>query len=247
MKWLTILVLVALPLSAARATIEVSVPTLTCAPGDTIDIPVHTTSIPDSTVLSCQFTLRYSASVVTVLSIVTEGTLVGTSGWSANANISADSLTVGAFGAQFMTDEGAIVILRCRIRGGTGSSTLLTLRRFTFNAGTPAVTMMNGGLNIITGLGSDVSNRAVVSSLHQNFPNPFNPSTVIPYALGSRTNVHLSIISPLGQEMRVLVDQYQDAGEYRATFDAAGLASGVYFYRLTAGQFTQTRKLTLVR
>lgn len=84
-------------------------------------------------------------------------------------------------------------------------------------------------------------------SLDQNYPNPFNPSTVIPYALGTGTHVRLSVFSPLGQEMRVLVDQYQDAGEYRSTFDGSGLASGMYYYRLTAGQFTQTRKLILVR
>jgi hypothetical protein len=84
-------------------------------------------------------------------------------------------------------------------------------------------------------------------ALRQNFPNPFNPSTVIPYALGSGAHVRLSVISPLGQEMRVLVDQYQEVGEYRVQFDANGLASGMYFYRLRAGQYTETRRLMLVR
>jgi hypothetical protein len=84
-------------------------------------------------------------------------------------------------------------------------------------------------------------------ALRQNFPNPFNPSTVIPYVLGTGVHVRLSVISSLGQEMRVLVDQYQEAGEYRLTFDASGLASGMYFYRLRAGEFTHTMRLMLVR
>ena len=84
-------------------------------------------------------------------------------------------------------------------------------------------------------------------ALRQNFPNPFNPSTVIPYTLGSGAHVRLSVVSPLGQEMRVLVDRYQEAGEYHITFDAGGLATGMYFYRLRAGEYTETRRLMLVR
>jgi hypothetical protein len=96
-----------------------------------------------------------------------------------------------------------------------------------------------------TGVGG--TSRPGSFALDQNYPNPFNPSTVIPYALGSGAHVRLSVISPLGQEMRVLVDQYQEVGEYRVQFDATGLASGMYFYRLRAGQYTETRRLMLVR
>ena len=84
-------------------------------------------------------------------------------------------------------------------------------------------------------------------ALRQNFPNPFNPTTMVPYVLGRATHVRLSVISPLGQEMRVLVDQYQEAGEYHISFDAGGLASGMYFYRLRAGEYTETRRMMLVR
>lgn len=98
-----------------------------------------------------------------------------------------------------------------------------------------------------TGLGVGEAIRPASFALDQNYPNPFNPSTVIRYALGSSGQVRLTVISPLGQEVRVLVDQYQDVGEYRVTFDASGLASGMYFYRMRAGEYTETKRLMLVR
>jgi cyclomaltodextrinase len=89
-------------------------------------------------------------------------------------------------------------------------------------------------------------------ALEQNYPNPFNPSTDIRYSVpasGDRAagEVRLAIYDLLGREVRVLVNARQSAGTYTVSFDAAGLASGVYLYRLSAGSFAQTRKMVLVR
>ena len=83
--------------------------------------------------------------------------------------------------------------------------------------------------------------------LAQNYPNPFNPSTIIRYGLPSRSHVTLTVFNTLGQQVAVLQDGEQEAGYHEAVFDASGLASGVYVYRLTAGDFVQARKLILVR
>ncbi|HTX18887.1 MAG TPA: YCF48-related protein [Bacteroidota bacterium] len=83
--------------------------------------------------------------------------------------------------------------------------------------------------------------------LNQNFPNPFNPTTTIRYAIPIRSHVTLRVFNTLGQEVAELVDAEKIAGTYTVTFDAGGLASGVYLYRLETGGFVQTRKLMVIK
>ena len=84
-------------------------------------------------------------------------------------------------------------------------------------------------------------------SLSPNFPNPFNPSTTIRYGLPIRSFVSLTVYNALGQRVATLLEGEMEAGFHEAVFDAPGLASGVYLYRLTAGSYVETRKLALVR
>jgi hypothetical protein len=83
--------------------------------------------------------------------------------------------------------------------------------------------------------------------LEQNYPNPFNPTTIIRYALPHRSYVRLVVFNSLGQEVARLVDADIDAGNHDVVFDAGKLASGMYFYHITAGGYTQTRMLLLLR
>ena len=83
--------------------------------------------------------------------------------------------------------------------------------------------------------------------LNQNFPNPFNPSTTITYELPKTSQVSLMVYDILGREVAVLVNERSEAGVHEVRFDGSNLASGVYFYRLQAGTYVQTRKLLLVR
>jgi len=83
--------------------------------------------------------------------------------------------------------------------------------------------------------------------LSQNFPNPFNPSTVIAFDLPYGTEVNLSVYNVVGQKVATLIDQTMTAGSHRVDFDASYLSSGVYLYKITAGNFVQTRKLSLIK
>jgi hypothetical protein len=83
--------------------------------------------------------------------------------------------------------------------------------------------------------------------LAQNYPNPYNPTTVVSYQLPVAGAVRLVVYDILGREVAVLVDEKQGAGSYSAHWDARGFASGVYFYRLQAGEFAETKKMILMK
>jgi hypothetical protein len=84
-------------------------------------------------------------------------------------------------------------------------------------------------------------------ALDQAYPNPFNPSTTISYALPASGTVRMVVMNQLGQEVRTLVNGLQEAGYHQVVLDANGLASGVYFDRIQAGSFVSTKKVVLVR
>lgn len=84
-------------------------------------------------------------------------------------------------------------------------------------------------------------------SLEQNFPNPFNPNTNISYSLPSAQKVTLKVYDILGNEITTLVNEEKSAGSYSVNFDASNLPSGVYFYRLNAGSYSETRKMILLK
>ena len=83
--------------------------------------------------------------------------------------------------------------------------------------------------------------------LYQNYPNPFNPSTTIQYSIPKKSSVTLKVYDILGNEVTSLVNEEKHRGVYSVTFNARGLASGVYFYRITAGEFRKTKKMILMK
>jgi hypothetical protein len=100
---------------------------------------------------------------------------------------------------------------------------------------------------LVTGVNNNNNNVPVEYSLEQNYPNPFNPSTIIKYALPRSSNVSLKIYDMLGNEVKTVVNEFKTAGTYSVNFDASSLSSGVYFYKIVAGDFTDAKKMTLVK
>jgi len=84
-------------------------------------------------------------------------------------------------------------------------------------------------------------------SLKQNYPNPFNPITNIQFQVQSSRFVKLIVFDFLGREVKTLVNEYKQPGKYVVSFDASGLSSGVYFYKLTAGEFSDVKRMVLIK
>lgn len=102
------------------------------------------------------------------------------------------------------------------------------------------------GLGILTGSLEDMEVPKSMA-LYQNFPNPFNPVTTIRYSISYPVSVKLKIYDILGNEIRTLVNEYQQSGNYSVQFHGAALSSGIYIYRLEAGKFISVKKLTLLK
>jgi hypothetical protein len=99
----------------------------------------------------------------------------------------------------------------------------------------------------VTGVTQPIAEIPKDYALLQNYPNPFNPSTQISYSIPQKSQVTLRVFNVLGMEVATLVSGIQDAGKHAATFNAASISSGVYFYRLQAGGVSLTRKMLFVK
>ncbi|MFA6440326.1 MAG: T9SS type A sorting domain-containing protein, partial [Bacteriovoracaceae bacterium] len=104
--------------------------------------------------------------------------------------------------------------------------------------------------NFTTGTSADVSTESSLPkefALHQNYPNPFNPATMISFSLPTSQMVTLTVFDLLGKEVSTLIHEIQSPGTYNISFDGSNLVSGIYFYRLRAGTYVETKKLILMK
>ena len=105
-----------------------------------------------------------------------------------------------------------------------------------------------GALGVsLTGVNNESANSPTTFTLKQNYPNPFNPSTTIEYAVPQTAEVTLKVFNVLGQEVETLANGVEPAGVHLITFDATNLTSGVYFYRMQAGSFSQVNRMLLLK
>ena len=93
----------------------------------------------------------------------------------------------------------------------------------------------------------DFKNSNTLFYINQNYPNPFNPSTKINYQIGKESLVQLKVYDVLGNEVATLVNEYKASGSYEVDFNASQLSSRIYFYKLQAGGYVETKKMILLR
>jgi aminopeptidase N len=155
------------------------------------------------------------------------------------APIDSQRVTFSVRPALLTPEEYYLVTLNVQPKSGFGQTSLKKCFQF---------------YKVISGVEPEPSGLPKEFALGQNYPNPFNPLTVIKYTIaGARgqglgvSGVSLVVYDVLGREVAVLVNERKAPGTYQVTFDGSGLSSGVYFYRLEAGNFLQTKKLVLLK
>lgn len=114
-------------------------------------------------------------------------------------------------------------------------------------AGTSSTVFRRDHGQIMVTVPPAMDERPVAFNLAQNYPNPFNPSTIIPFQIPTAERVVLKVYNILGQEVVTLMDEWKEPGAYEVAWNASGVSSGMYFYRLSAGERSETRKLLLLR
>ena len=176
-------------------------------------------------------------------------------------NVSTNS-TVDAYGTMTLPGGASFEALRIRISETSGAETYVDYVFFsksgaTVNVYSSDVNLPNSGTINVDGTSyngvptttgvEQISVSPDNYNLRQNYPNPFNPSTNIEYSIPEGSFVQLKVYDILGNEVATLVSQEQNAGVYRADFSGNGLASGLYIARITAGNYTNSIKMTLMK
>jgi hypothetical protein len=111
----------------------------------------------------------------------------------------------------------------------------------------PVILEVNSLINNNTDLVIDISQQELIYHLYQNYPNPFNPTTTIKYSIPKASFVVVKIYDIIGEEVATLVNAQKPSGNYSVKFDASNLSSGIYFYRITSGNFMATKKLIILK
>ena len=116
----------------------------------------------------------------------------------------------------------------------------------------------SGDLGVLQGWGIRINNGVTGNqqvgntlpakfSLYQNYPNPFNPATTIKYDIAKNSDVKIALYDILGREVQILVNQFLNAGTYEVNLDASNIATGTYFYKISAGSFTDIKKMVIIK
>jgi flagellar hook assembly protein FlgD len=126
------------------------------------------------------------------------------------------------------------------------NNTYLNVHNATFSGGEIRGQVRIGSI-VVTSVAPVSSTIPREFNISQNYPNPFNPRTTIRLDVPQASNVNITVFNILGREVATIVNEELKPGEYEVQWDATDVASGTYFYKVTAGNFVQTRKMVLLK
>jgi photosystem II stability/assembly factor-like uncharacterized protein len=172
------------------------------------------------------------------------------SGWGSDVCREDPTLVLtGSYGpSTFLSTNSGTTFNTYSSGGGAGAGMIVPDRSYLIN-------MMTGGLyktSISYSVITEVSENIVSGipknfNLYQNYPNPFNPTTKIKFDLPISGNIKLAVFDNLGREIQTVVNSYRNSGTYEISFDGSRLSTGVYFYRISTNDVTETRRMLLIK
>lgn len=174
----------------------------------------------------------------------------GFSGWGSGVCFEDPNvILIGNYGSQSAFTYNGQDYTNIGGLGGAGAGILVMEKNLILNMQTSATYKLKVNYSVLTSSNENVYSVEIPGNydLSQNFPNPFNPSTKIKFALPKSENVMLKVYNQLGKEVTTLSEGFKNAGTYEITFDASYLSSGIYFYKLTTGSVSLTKKMLLVK
>ncbi len=207
-------------------------------------------------IFSAECVVSYHPGILIFDSLATEGTPYPDIGAVMYATIDDGEISIAWAGVEAPREGGTFVALVFHLSpdAQTGEVCPVNLESFMFNEGDPFAATEDGIVRVAaaTEVEDNHGLRSVPEafSLSQNFPNPFNPATAVNYQIPmTKSQIHttLKVYNIMGQEVATLVDEIKEPGYYTATWNASDMPSGIYFYHLTAGDFSQTRRMILLK
>jgi hypothetical protein len=214
----------------------------TVKPGEEFTLPLELSDLGET--YSAEFNLSYNADWLDAKR-VTQSEL--TSGFMLEQKIADGQIKIALAGAKPMTGAGSIVGINFKVsdKAKIGDRAEIKLQNLRLNESD----LMEPNLSYVVSVGAQVPREF---SLSQNHPNPFNPATSIQYSLPTRSHVVLEVYNLLGQKVTTLVDEVKEAGMHQVIWngnDNQGntVTSGVYFYRIKADNFSEVKKMVLMK
>jgi len=227
----------------AKAQVTIIIPDIQGSKGDTLRVSIEFDNPDQDTIDAFSFGFEIDTSAIEITNELKKSALLDSFEVYHNI-VNTDSLFISGASSKGFTDSGKMLEFVIIAKENLENFPIKKLRAF-INEGNPSVIVQLGSI-IIT---SNEQNSKIPTSpiLHQNYPNPFNPSTSITYELPEASEINISVFDVTGRLVQTLQNGRKSAGSYTLNFDASNLSSGLYFYRITAGDFVQTRRMTLIK
>lgn len=268
---LAMLILVWAGVASGQTTATLTLPDTTAASGDTVAIPL--TVATNLTIGLAQFVIEFDSTIIKFQNAVIGKDVTNfmlflnlylpfsatTSGTNANVLIQLSGGGIGSFSGQ---GKEAVKLQFVAVKSSNKSPLVFDrATNHTFLTTTDLKDITGANITFVDGslevgpTDVKIEEETILPSwfaLRQNYPNPFNPETCVKYELPQRTKVRIKIINLLGQEVQTLVDQDKPAGYFEVLWDGKDktgrrVSSGIYLYRIEAGDFVQTRKMQLIQ